>query len=184
MKVTVENETIKVNSPYNKSFVAGAKQIQGKWNAPCWVFPEENKEAVKALLIECYGECGELGTVSTVTVDLDLDTYTEGYEDGEIRVGSIVVLKRLYRDREVIFSDNAMLINGGFATSGGSVKSPRIAADKNTIVRVKGVPETIYSKIKDHEGVKLVSDIDVESLKVERKKLLKRLAEIDSLLAI
>ena len=55
MKVTVENETIKVNSPYNKSFVAGAKQIQGKWNAPCWVFPEENKEAVKALLIECYG---------------------------------------------------------------------------------------------------------------------------------
>lgn len=178
MKVTVENETIKVNSPYNKSFVAGAKQIQGKWNAPCWVFPEENKEAVKALLIECYGECGELGAVSTVTVDLDLDTYTEGYEDGEIRVGSIVVLKRLYRDREVIFSDNAMLINGGFA------KSPRIAADKNTIVRVKGVPGTIYSKIKDHEGVKLVSDIDVESLKVEREKLLKRLAEIDSLLAI
>lgn len=184
MKVTVENDIIKVNSPYNKSFVAGAKQIQGKWNAPCWVFPEENKEAVKALLIECYGECGELGAVSTVTVDLDLDTYTEGYEDGEIRVGSIVVLKRLYRDREVIFSDNAMLINGGFATSGGSAKSPRIAADKNTIVRVKGVPETIYSKIKDHEGVKLVSDIDVESLKVEREKLLKRLAEIDSLLAI
>lgn len=70
MKVAVENETIKVNSPYNKSFVAGAKQIQGKWNAPCWVFPEENKEAVKALLIECYGECGELGAVSTVTVDL------------------------------------------------------------------------------------------------------------------
>ena len=31
MKVTVENEKIKVNSPYNKSFVAGAKQIQGKW---------------------------------------------------------------------------------------------------------------------------------------------------------
>lgn len=29
MKVTVENEKIKVNSPYNKSFVAGAKQIQG-----------------------------------------------------------------------------------------------------------------------------------------------------------
>lgn len=26
MKVTVENEKIKVNSPYNKSFVAGAKQ--------------------------------------------------------------------------------------------------------------------------------------------------------------
>lgn len=77
-----------------------------------------------------------------------------------------------------------MLINGGFATLGGSAKSPRIAADKNTIVRVKGVPETIYSKIKDHEGVKLVSDIDVESLKVEREKLLKRLAEIDSLLAI
>ena len=174
MKVTVENEKIKVNSPYNKSFVAGAKQIQGKWNAPCWVFPEENKEAVKALLIECYGECGELGAVSTVTVDIDLDTYTEGYEDGE----------RLYRDREVIFSDNAMLISGGFATSGGSAKNPRISADEGTIVRVKGVPETIYSKIKDHEGVKLVSDIDVESLKAEREKLLKRIAEIDGLLAL
>lgn len=44
MKVTVENEKIKVNSQYNKSFVAGAKQIQGKWNAPCWVFPERTRK--------------------------------------------------------------------------------------------------------------------------------------------
>lgn len=73
---------------------------------------------------------------------------------------------------------------GGFATSGGSAKNPRISADEGTIVRVKGVPETIYSKIKDHEGVKLVSDIDVESLKAEREKLLKRIAEIDGLLAL
>lgn len=54
MKVTVENEKIKVNSPYNKSFVAGAKQIQGKWNAPCWVFPEENKEAVRAFALAAF----------------------------------------------------------------------------------------------------------------------------------
>lgn len=33
-------------------------------------------------------------------------------------------------------------------------QKPRISADEGTIVRVKGVPETIYSKIKDHEGVK------------------------------
>jgi hypothetical protein len=183
MEVTVENEKIKVNSSYNKSFVTRAKQIQGKWNAPYWVFPEENREEVKALLVECYGECGELGTVSTVTIELDLDAYTEGDEDGEIRVGSMVVLKRRYRDSEVVFSDNAMLISGGFATSGGSVKYPSISANEGTIIRVKKVPETIFNKIKDHEGVKLVSDIDVESLKVEREKLLKRLAEIDSLLA-
>lgn len=92
MIVTVENEKIKVNSPYNKSFVAGAKQIQGKWNAPCWVFPEENKEAVKALLIEYYGECGELGAVSTVTVDLDLDTYTEGYEERLTEIDSLLAI--------------------------------------------------------------------------------------------
>lgn len=46
------------------------------------------------------------------------------------------------------------------------------------------MPETIYSKIKDHKGVKLVSDIDVESLKAEREKLLKRISEIDGLLAL
>lgn len=63
-------------------------------------------------------------------------------------------------------------------------KNPRISADEGTIVRVKGVPETIYSKIKDHKGVKLVSDIDVESLKAEREKLLKRISEIDGLLAL
>lgn len=118
-----------------------------------------------------------------MTIELDLDAYTEGDEDGEIRVGSMVVLKRRYRDSEVVFSDNAMLISGGFATSGGSVKYPSISANEGTIIRVKKVPETIFNKIKDHEGVKLVSDIDVESLKVEREKLLKRLAEIDSLLA-
>lgn len=39
MKVAVENETIKVNSPYNKSFVAGGKADTGQVERPLLGLP-------------------------------------------------------------------------------------------------------------------------------------------------
>lgn len=184
MKVTVENGKIKVNSPYNSEFIARARQIQGKWSSPNWVFPEENKDEVKELLVECYGECGDLGEVDTVTIELDLDTYEDDAPNHVLMFGSMVLLERRSRDRQPTFADNVMVVTGGFRESGGSRQHPCVSPKEGTILRVKGVPVTVYNRFKDCEGVRLVSDLDTEKLKAEREKLLKRLAEIDSLLAV
>lgn len=182
MKVIIENKEIKVESPYNKDFIARAKQIQGKWSSPYWVFPEENRDEVKELLIECYGECGQLGEVDTVTIELNLDTYRDERPDSRLKLGSMVLLERKNRDRQPIFAENVILVTGGFKRSGGSWKSPRVAPEEGTVLRVKGVPVTVYSKFKDSKGVTLVSDIDKEALMREREKLVERIAEIDALI--
>lgn len=182
MNVTIEKGKIKVVSPYNRDYISRAKQIQGKWVAPCWEFPEENKDQVKDLLIECYGECGILGDVNTVNIEIDLDKYN-GEVNETIKLGAMTLVSRPHRDRAVVFAPNVMLVTGGFDEAGGSAKYPRVCAHEGTVLRVKNVPDTIYNKVKDYAGIRLISDIDTENLKTEREKLLRRLAEIDDLLA-
>ena len=148
MKVTVENGKIKVVSLYNRGYISRTKQIQGKWAAPCWEFPEENKEQVKDLLIECYGECGSLGDVNTVNIEIDLDKYN-GEVNEAVKLGAMTLVSRPHRDREVVFAPNVMLVAGGFDETGGSAKYPRVCAHEGTVLRVKCVPTSVYNKFKD-----------------------------------
>lgn len=181
MKITIEDGRIKVQSPYNKKFIEGARRIQGKWNAPCWEFPEENKEECKELLLNVYGECGDLGEAEpTVTVELNLDEYNGNYVN-DLLIGSMVIASRRTRDSYVRLSDNVMVISGEFSESGGSAKHPKVTAEPGTILRVKHLPVRLYSLIEGKEGVKLVNT-DRDALIAEREKLLARLAEIENLL--
>lgn len=181
MKTIIENGKIKVQSEYNRDFITRAKSIQGKWNSPYWVFPEENINELREILLDIYGECGELAdeVPVTVTVDLNLDDYDYG---ADIKIGGVTVVRRRYRDSDVIYSDNVMLISGGFPSSGGSMKNPRVNPDKGTIIRVKDIPERLYEKIKDMDGVTLYKMPDKAALIEERDRLLARLAELNALI--
>lgn len=44
VELLIENEFIKVNSPYNSLFIKRAKEIGGKWESPYWKFKLENKK--------------------------------------------------------------------------------------------------------------------------------------------
>ena len=46
MKVKIEDEKIYVISDYNKEFIKRARYLQGKWESPYWVFPEEIKKGI------------------------------------------------------------------------------------------------------------------------------------------
>ena len=183
MKTIIENGQIKVKSEYSKDFIKGAKMIQGKWNSPYWCFPEENADEVRELLLDVYGECGELseGNEAVVTVELDLDEYTDVSDC--VRIGSMTVASRPGRDYMVKLNDNTMCIKGGFPESGGSVKNPRVCPEDGTVLRVKNVPVKLYERIKDMAGVSLVN-VDRTKLLEERERLIARLAEIDDLLAV
>lgn len=170
---------------YNETFIKHAKMLQGKWKSPYWVFPEENEEFVRSLLLECYGEDGRFH--ETVTVDLDLDAY--GCDEGCIMIGDIVIAKRAAMNQPVSLADNVMLIAGEFKDSGGFASSPAVTFMEGTAIRVKDLPIETYNTIKDKPGVKKV-DLDaganaktkIASLKREREAILRRLAEIDAAL--
>ena len=50
MLIKIEDGKMKVQSDYNKKFIAKARELQRKWEAPYWVFPEENEELVREAL--------------------------------------------------------------------------------------------------------------------------------------
>lgn len=181
MKTKIENGKVYVLSGYNRDYISRAKGIQGRWNAPYWVFPEENIDELRELLLDVYGECGDLAEEApvTVTVDLDLDKYNYG---AEVMIGSFVAVKRRYRDSEVIYADNVMLVSGGFTPTGGSAKYPAVCHETGTVIRVKDIPVRLYEKIKDLDGVTLYKAPDNSALIEERNRLLARLAELNALI--
>ena len=182
MKTKIENGKIYVQSDYNRDYISRAKGLQGKWSSPYWVFPEENIDELRELLLDVYGECGDLAEEApvTVTVDLDLDEYK--HVGAEVTIGSFVAVRRRYRDSDVIYADNVMLVKGGFPSSGGSVKNPRVYPDSGTVIRVKDIPVKLYEQIKDEAGVSLYKAPDNAALIEERDKLLARLAELNALI--
>ena len=184
MKVRIESGEILVNAEYNSAFVKKARQLQGKWKSPNWAFPEDNREEIKALLIDTYG-CADIlegENEQKVTVEIALDEYG-GEENNELRFGNILLASRFGRDSYVKLADNVMVVSGDFRSRGGSVRNPTVSAEPNTILRVKNVPLQIYEREKNKGGVRLVSDIDINALTEEKERLLVRIAEIDAILA-
>lgn len=179
MKVTVENGKVSVESAYNKDWIARARELGGKWNAPAWVFPEANEELVRDALLSIYGENGR--PVKKVTIDINLDS--EGYYGQDYQIAGITVLRRRGRDYAVSCENGCVIVSGGFEKSGGSAANPRIGTpDKNTVIRVS-IPEAMLGRVKEqytiHEG-----KVNKAALEAEKAELLKRLAEIETLLAI
>ena len=181
VEVIRSGDTIKVKSNYDTNFIRGAKNIQGRWKSPYWVFPAENEKEIKDLLLDVYGECGE--PIATVTLEIDVnqcDECDDSY-DGRLTFGSFTLATRRSRDASVRLASNAMLIEGGFPCSGGSMRYPRCEPKNGTILRVKNVPQTIYERM-DKKGIRLVQDVDKEALLEERESLLARVEEINNLL--
>ncbi len=188
VKTIIDKEFIKIESPYNRAFITKARQIQGKWNSPYWVFPLRNKEYVINALIDIYGDCGNLSDVEIPRVEVTLDLNKYPY-DCCIKIDTLVIAERKSRDENVILSSDVIVMQGGFEESGGSAKYPNIKPLNGTVLRVNNVPKTVAERVKNLEGItiKEINDItsnidDKETLLKEKERLLKRLKEIDSLL--
>ena len=180
MKVVNEDGSIKVQSDYQKEFVSKAKLIEGKWKAPYWVFPEENEEQVKALLMEIYAEDGT--PQDTVDVMVNISALED---DDVLSLCGRILCSRRYRDGAVKLGSGVMLMQGGFPARGGSSKYPRVAPEEGTVLKVKNVPMSVYERIKEMPNVTLADDsenkkaLHKKRLLEEKEMLLHRLAEIN-----
>ena len=78
------------------------------------------------------------------------------------------------------------VIEGVFKSRGGSLKSPEVTWDDTAslILKIKHFPKALYDRISNKAGIEVVeTDIDITALKHERECLMRRVAEIDSILA-
>lgn len=177
MEIIRENNLIKVKSAYNADFVRKAHELNGKWEKPYWVFSEETADILNGTLVEIYGE--GFDEVPRVTVEIDLDTFIGDDEASEIRVGGASIAYRPSRDGRVRLVGDTFVKAGGFLESGGSARYPKVTWEHGTVLVAK-VPETVINV----QGIKAIDSSDDRRAKLEAEKeqLLKRIAEIDSLI--
>lgn len=121
IKTIMENEIIKVKSPYNGCFVSKARALKGSFSAGYWVFPASVKDHVLNAVRECYGVDG---TKPYATCILIVTDYTERAITSGVELFGRPIAKAWGRDGGAKISDDVFFI-AGKPTSGGSVKNWR-----------------------------------------------------------
>lgn len=190
VQVLRDATSVRVLSPYLQAFVADAKRIGGRWQAPAWVFDIRDEPRVRELLLKHYGTDGAPAAGPTVTLRI---VFEPGYyvDQDAFRVAGRVVAKATGRDSGATLGDGVVLLDGGF-NSGGSVKNwlTKVGAHGATVL-LRDVPEVWVARLADDlpRGVLSVAVepeapvVDRAALSEERARLVARLAEIDKLLA-
>lgn len=183
---------IEVISPYNASFVKKARMLKGNWNGKGWEFKKEHEDIVKGHLMDIYGDDGSAISKCIVRVNLsklsEID-YSQLWND-EIRMFGRTLAIRKYRDSAPLLDKTVVLVKGGFPNSGGSRNNPNLKFYDNTILQIEDVPEHLYVKLLNEYDLKDDNDIiyrvdnknNIDKLKEEKERLLKRLSEIDNIL--
>lgn len=181
-----------ISSPYNPDFVKEIHSIgSAKWHAATkeWQVPIDSLEDAKQVLRDVYGTDGSENSEPKVTVKLTID---DDIDLGDIQSIDNELIMTLF-GREIMSArgrDSGVKVAEGVTVkgkykSGGSMKYPTIEFGKGTEIIVYNVPETLAKKAKvKHATVEIVSQpkIDRQALLDEKKRLLKRIAEIDKLL--
>jgi hypothetical protein len=181
--ITIERteKHIIVTSEYHKNLPERARQIDGDWTGSAWKFDIRDEERVRELYEDIYGEfenCGDLVTVK-IPVTGEISEHTSA-----IYFCGRQVARAFGRDSGAKTGTGVVLVDCR-ATSGGSMKNwytviRPISDEKNGYIEIKDVPR----KKAESEGVEIVrSELNIEKLQAEKELLLKRIAEIDALIA-
>jgi hypothetical protein len=163
-------------TPYHPEFPAAAKRLGGRWSAAqkSWSFDGRDEAKVRELVREIYG------TDDSAEADLVTVRYTVTAHDAgraELYVCGRQVARRAGRDWVVKLGDGVVVVDGGFPSSGGSMKYPTIMGT-DTVVEVRDVPRRL-AEAEDAEIVDAATDRRA-ALEAEAKKLRTRLAEIEA----
>lgn len=189
----VENK-IKAYSPYNPDLPKRARNLGGKWNGACWVFDYRDEKRVRELYIEIYGTDGSIATGDLVTLrvttkDFANETLYWYADKAGLYFAGRSIAYATGRDSGARLSEGVILIKGGF-TSGGSMKNWETKAKScETIFELRDVPrkkalETIEEEKDTYfKSIEIIENkVNVDALMEEKKALLARIKEIETLL--
>lgn len=184
IKLTREENMIKITSPYNRDFIAAVKGLSAKWDAAgkTWNVPEGAEEKLMELLKDHYGYVEGAGA-AMIEIEFRAVDLMDSRDD-KIRIGGVVAAARDHRD-SAAYTANGFYISRGsdFPRKGGSMKYPSVDAADDTYLRGK-IAVAVYEELDDEtKAVITVLDDNKEAQKAaleERKtELLKELAEIE-----
>lgn len=183
MKIEQSDNTIKVFTPYNPSFVLDIKRAaSGRWNSveKCWEYPAEARPTIAKIMNSYFGYV-DGSAEDTVTVDITVTDEEIGRQSGVYILGR-EICRATGRDSGARMSDGCVLISGGIK-SGGSVKNWCTILEEGSVVRIINVPrEALDLLVYPHKIVE-PSAVDVKVKLLEEKvKLELRLAEIEKLI--
>lgn len=184
--VTELGGMISVAAPYDKAFVREARKVGGRWSrdASAWVFDARERAAVEAALSRCYGWAP--GGAQTGDFYVTLTSWNAG--EREVRIMGRAVARRRRRDADVTLGEGVAVTRGDFTDRGGSVSHPAIIDGGGDVTLVvHDLPTAIMAneQLVAGYGISPVppAEADLTALRAEREKLLRRVAEIDALLA-
>lgn len=185
LKITVENGTANIYTPYNAEFVAAIKKLGGaKWSREggCWKIQESRIPEVREVMRRIYGETDQ-ETGKRVKVRL---TFSEPvFEFGaDVTILGKCLAHAWGRDSGATHGDDVSYISGG-PESGGSAKNWTSDVLAGSVAILYDVPEALLSSpLPDGVEMEILEEsVDRKALEEEKQRLLARLAEIDKLLA-
>lgn len=176
--------TINVSTPYDRGFVADARALRARWNPELkvWAFDIRDDAAVRDLLRDHFGWIEGEPADQTVTVELSGTEY-----GAQLTVAGVVLAKRRGRDESVYYDDNVRVREGHFEDSAGSRNNPAVGDLDGIVLEVRDLTATQVEQMRAGFGKRMqIVDEEAgrrEALRVERERLLARIAEIDSELA-
>ena len=174
---------LKATTPYNKEFVSFARMRGGKWSdgEKVWMFDPRDEFAVRSALIDIFGT-DDYESCPKVNVRVCLDHFKPG---DEFVLFGRQLLRRRYADRRVDIADGVVVISGGFPPEGGSRRHPAISPEPGTTIEVRDVPRDIAMRAwtENKEAIELLGALDLEALKEEKEALLRRIEQIDQMIA-
>jgi hypothetical protein len=183
--ITTTNTQISVASDYNAGFVSAAKDLGGKWRAPCWVFDIRDEDRVRALCVKYYGTDGRVADLVTLKIEWKKDSSAQ---QEAIAVNGRTIARAYGRDSGAKMGDGIVLLVGGFG-SGGSVKNWTTRVRGGTVVLVRDFPKSAAELLVKTESETRIYSIEAEAAPVdrdalseERARLLARLGEINQIL--
>lgn len=183
MKIEIRDNTAYVFTPYNPAFVKEIKTIGGaKWDGVqrCWKVPEATVDTVRKIMMEVYGETDLPDGGEKVTVRVKFNEMETSLRSSIVVFGKTIACA-FGRDSGARVGDEAAFIVGA-PRSGGSAKNWTTVIDEGSVVEIRNVPIAALNDSYEYEIVE-EKKIDRSALEEEKAKLLKRLAEIEALLA-
>lgn len=182
ISLAISEGLLKVVSPFNREFVSFARMRGGKWSdgEKVWMFDPRDEFAVRSALIDIFGT-DDFDSCPKVNVRVKLDHFRIG---DEFVLFGRQLLRRRYSDR-LDMDGSVVLVSGGIPDVGGTYCNPEIAPEKGTVIEVRDVPRDIAMRVwaEHKDGVELLGSADVEALREEKASLIKRVEQIDQMIA-
>lgn len=181
--ISITSNNISIKADYTTATVNAFRAASGKWRPTTleWVFSKDNIDVLRKTCLSLFGFFDE-EIVPKTAVIIDLDVFE--YDNNTLSLGGYRIAERRYRDAAAKLFHDAVVMEGGFSSSGGSVKNPHLGPTKGTKIRVS-IPTALANRlIAENNGVSFAEPqaIDKPALILERAALLLRLKAIDELL--